>query len=54
MELIQRTIQKKVIESIYDYCKDNNIKITVIAGFGYDKFPSIEMYKGIDIKKKCV
>lgn len=42
---------KKVLDSIYGYCKDNNIAITVIAGFGYDKYESIESFGGVVIEK---
>lgn len=42
---------KKVLDSIYGYCKDNNIAITVIAGFGYDKYESIESFAGVVIEK---
>jgi len=40
---------KKVIESVYDFCIENNIKINVIAGFGYNKFESIEKFEKINI-----
>jgi CMP-N-acetylneuraminic acid synthetase/spore coat polysaccharide biosynthesis predicted glycosyltransferase SpsG len=39
---------KKVIESIYDYCLSNSISITVIAGFGYNKYETLKEY--LDIK----
>ena len=42
---------KKVIDSIYDHCIDNNINITVIAGFGYEGYNSLTKYKNLDIKK---
>jgi spore coat polysaccharide biosynthesis predicted glycosyltransferase SpsG len=41
----------KIIEIIYNYCQNNNIKITVVAGFGYDEYKSLERYSGINIKK---
>jgi spore coat polysaccharide biosynthesis predicted glycosyltransferase SpsG len=41
---------KKVLDSIYNYCKKNNILITVIAGLGYNKFHTIQEYKDIEIK----
>lgn len=40
---------KKVIEIIFEYCLSNNIKITVIAGFGYDKYDTIKNFKNISI-----
>jgi len=41
---------KKVLDSIYNYCKKNNILITVVAGLGYNKFHTIQEYKDIEIK----
>ena len=45
---------KKVIKTIYDYCKENNIIITVIAGFGYKKYNSLENYQNIIIKQNVM
>ena len=42
---------KKVIEIIFEYCLSNNIKVTVIAGFGYDKYDTIKNFKNISILK---
>lgn len=42
---------KKVIETIHKYCDENNIKITVIAGFGYGKFDEIERFSNVNIMK---
>jgi len=42
---------KKVIDTIYNYCIENNINITVITGFGYHKYDSLIDYDYIDIKK---
>lgn len=42
---------EKVIRTIYEYCKENAIKITVVAGFGYNKFESIEGYSNVNIMK---
>ena len=42
---------KKVIETIYEYCMQNSIKINVITGFGYKKYDSIDNYKNINIYK---
>lgn len=42
---------KKVIETIYDYCSTHKITITVIAGFGYNKFETIESYSDVLVKK---
>ena len=42
---------KKVLESIYSYCIENNIKINVITGFGYNKFSSLGNFEKINILK---
>jgi len=42
---------KKVIQTIYKYCQVNNIKITVITGFGYQKYDTLEEFHNIDIKQ---
>ena len=39
----------KVIQSIYDYCKLNSIKIQVICGFGYKFIDSLKFYKDIEV-----
>ena len=36
---------KKVLDSIYDFCKENSINIDIIAGFGYDKYDTIKKYQ---------
>lgn len=40
---------KRVIDTIYEFCRKNNIKIKVIAGFGYNKYDSLENFKDIDV-----
>lgn len=45
---------KDVIESIYDYCQQCKIKITVVAGFGYNQYESLQEYADIDIKQNIV
>jgi len=42
---------KKVIESIYEYCEEKGIIITVIAGFGYVKYDLLKGYPNIIIEK---
>jgi len=42
---------KKVLDTIYDYCQKNDIEITVIAGFGYQKYDTIASFKNIHIEK---
>ena len=41
----------KVIKTIYDYCQEKNIKISVIAGFGYNKYKTLEKFNNITIYK---
>ena len=40
---------KKVLASIYNYCLENNIKINVIAGFGYQNYDSLSPFSEINI-----
>lgn len=42
---------KKVIDTIYEYCEINHIKIKVIAGFGYKQYSSLNEYKSISIEQ---
>ncbi|MEA3523014.1 MAG: acylneuraminate cytidylyltransferase [Campylobacterota bacterium] len=42
---------KKSIESIYEFTQKHQIKITVIAGFGYKEYGSLEQFKDIEIKR---
>lgn len=42
---------RKVLKAIYKYCNDKNILITVITGFGYNKYDSLEEFHGVDIKR---
>ena len=42
---------EKVITTINQYCIENNIKITVIAGFGYANYDSIKDYQNVIIKR---
>jgi CMP-N-acetylneuraminic acid synthetase len=44
---------KKVLDSIYDFCKENSINIDIIAGFGYDKYDTIEEYQ-VNIHKNVL
>jgi len=45
---------KYVIETIYNYCQKSKIKITVVAGFGYNQYESLQEYVDIDIKQNTV
>jgi len=42
---------EKVLKSVYDYCIENNIKINVIAGLGYDFYETIKPFKRIEVFK---
>ena len=42
---------KKVIETIYEYCMQNSIRINVVTGFGYKKYDSIDDFKNNNIYK---
>lgn len=42
---------EKVIRIINDYCVNNNITISVIAGFGYTEYHTLEKYENIIVKK---
>jgi CMP-N-acetylneuraminic acid synthetase len=44
---------KKVLDSIYDFCKENSINIDIIAGFGYDKYDTIKKYQ-VNIHKNVL
>lgn len=41
---------EKIIRIINDYCVNHNIRITVIAGFGYDKYDTINHFSNINIE----
>lgn len=42
---------EKVIRTINEYCGEENIAITVIAGFGYAKYDSIKNYKNVIVER---
>jgi CMP-N-acetylneuraminic acid synthetase len=44
---------KKVLDSIYDFCKENSINIDIIAGFGYEKYDTIKKYQ-VNIHKNVL
>jgi spore coat polysaccharide biosynthesis predicted glycosyltransferase SpsG len=44
---------KKVLDSIYGFCKENSINIDIIAGFGYHKYDTIEEYQ-VNIHKNVL
>jgi spore coat polysaccharide biosynthesis predicted glycosyltransferase SpsG/CMP-N-acetylneuraminic acid synthetase len=39
----------KVIRAIYEYCKGNDIKISVVAGFGYSAFDTLSEFENISV-----
>jgi len=41
----------KVLESIYDLCREERIEITIVTGFGYDKFYTLEKFSQVSILK---
>jgi CMP-N-acetylneuraminic acid synthetase/spore coat polysaccharide biosynthesis predicted glycosyltransferase SpsG len=41
---------EKVIRTINDYCVKYNISVTVISGFGYDKYDTINHFSNINIE----
>ena len=41
----------KVLESIYDYCEANNIKIIIAAGLGYKNYEDLEKFTKADIHR---
>lgn len=42
---------KLVLESIYPYCKEEGIKIVVIAGLGYKFFDSLAVFENVEIHR---
>jgi len=43
----------KVLESIYDYCMENNISISIVAGFGYQHYKTLKPFQKISIYKNA-
>jgi len=43
----------KVLQSIYDYCIENGINISVVAGFGYQHYESLTAFTDIAIYKNA-
>ena len=39
----------KVLQSIYDYCLEHDISISVVAGFGYKHYDTLKVYSDINI-----
>ena len=40
---------QKVLSSIYEFCRAQKISITVVAGFGYDKYDTLQDFDNISI-----
>ncbi len=43
----------KVLDSIYDYCLKNEISISIVAGFGYQYYETLEIFKEISVYKNA-
>ena len=43
----------KVLESIYDYCRENGIVVSIVAGFGYAHYDSLQKFREINIYKNA-
>jgi len=43
----------KVLKSIYDYCIENGINISVVAGFGYQQYESLAAFKEVSIYRNA-
>lgn len=44
----------KIIQSIYDYCLEKNINISVVAGFGYQHYESLTEFNEVSIYKNAI
>lgn len=44
---------RKVLQSIYDYCIENSISISIVTGFGYQYYESLETFEEIAIYKNA-
>jgi len=42
-------LTKKVIDSIYDYCRQENINIVVVAGLGFESLDTLSTYDNIQL-----
>jgi len=45
---------RKVLESIYDYCLQNSITLSVVAGFGYRDYHTLKKFTHITVHKNAV
>lgn len=44
----------KVLEAIHSYCGDNNIRISVVAGFGYAQYDSLSEFDSVDVYRNSM
>lgn len=44
-------LTRKVLGAIYPYCVERGIRISVVAGLGFDKYASLEPFEHIDVFK---
>lgn len=44
---------KRVINSIYVFCKEREVSISVVAGFGYRHYDSLQQYEAIKVYKNA-
>lgn len=41
----------KVLKSIYQYCRQNNIEINIVTGLGYSQYQTLQKFKKVKIHK---
>ena len=46
-------LTRKVLNAIHQYCQDEKISISVVAGFGYNDYESLKKFNSIEIFKNC-
>lgn len=44
----------KVLESIYEYCLNNEISISVVAGFGYKGYDKLDKFENISVHQNVL
>lgn len=44
----------KVLEAIYSYCSENNINISVVAGFGYVQYESLAKFEEVEVYRNSM
>jgi CMP-N-acetylneuraminic acid synthetase len=43
----------RVLKAIQPYCRENDIAISVVAGFGYSNYEKLNEFEGIDVFRNC-